>query len=85
MESEIIVMYHCCWELFTIIDITTSLGKAVGMTMVDTRTNFSVHKENTGALVLYRNFPPQSTSLSKYYLTDNIWFHEYIVKHRIKN
>ena len=43
MEAEIISMAHCCRELFPIINITTSLGKAVVLPMGDTTMNVSVH------------------------------------------
>ena len=36
MEAEIIAMDHCCRELFSIINIVNSLGKAVGLPMSDT-------------------------------------------------
>ena len=43
MEAEITAMNHCCREMLTIVDIDTSLGKAVDITMGDTRLNISVH------------------------------------------
>ena len=44
----------------------------------------SVHKDNSGALVLAEMLPPQFTPRSKYYATKTIWFHEEIHKCGIK-
>ena len=84
MEAEIIVMDHCCRELFPIIYITTSLVKEVGLNMANKKMNVSFQEDNVYALVLDRTFPPQFTQSSKYYATKNIGFCEDIVKHRIK-
>ena len=46
MESEIKDLAHSCRELFTIIDITKSLGQEVGLTICDTTMNFSIHEDN---------------------------------------
>ena len=64
----------------SIIDITTSLDKAVGLPMGDTTTNVSVQEDNAGALVLARTFSPEFTTTSKYYAARTIWFCEDIVK-----
>ena len=84
MEAEIIEIAHCCRELFTIINIATSLGKAVGLPMGNTTINDYFHKDNAGALLLARTLTPQLTSPSNYYATKTIWFHKNIVNHRIK-
>ena len=39
MESEINALAHSCRELFPIIDITRSLGQAVGLTIGETTMN----------------------------------------------
>ena len=51
--------------------------------MGDTTINFSVRKENAGALVLDRTFSLQFTPCINYYATKTIWFCEEIVKRRI--
>ena len=57
-----------------IVDIVISLGKAVGMPMSDTTMNVFSNKDNAGALVLDRTFPPQFTLRIKYYETTTIFF-----------
>ena len=52
--------------------------------MGDTTMHVSVHKDNVGALLLARTFPPQFTPRSNYYATNTIWFCEDIVKRGIK-
>ena len=84
MEAEIIALAHCCRELFPIIDITMSLGDAVGLPIGDTTLNVSVHEDNAGALVLAKTLPPAFTPRSKYYAIKTIWFREEIVKRGIK-
>ena len=51
--------------------------------MGDTTMHVSVHKDNVGALLLARTFPPQFTPRSNYYATNTIWFREDIVKRSI--
>ena len=84
MESEINDLYHSCRELLPIIDITKSLGHAVGLTIGDTTMNVSIHEDNSGALILEKTLPPQCTPLSKYYASKTIWFCEDIIKRGIK-
>ena len=45
------------------IENLTSLGKEVGLPIGGTMMSVSVHKGNSGALILAGNFPPQSLSL----------------------
>ena len=56
MESEIISLAHSCRELSPIIDITITLGQAVGMPIGDTTMDVSIHKYNSGALIWPRMF-----------------------------
>ena len=63
MEAEIIAMYHCCRELFPVINISNSFGKAVGLSMGDTTMNFYFQENNAGALVFDRNFQTSSIRL----------------------
>ena len=84
MESDIHALAHSCRELLPIIDITISLGKAVGMPIGDTKMNFSIHEDNAGALILAKTLPPQFTPRSKYYASKTIWFREEINTRGIK-
>ena len=56
MEAETIALAHCCRELFPIIDMTQSLGKAVGLSIGVPSMKVSVHEDNAGALILAKNF-----------------------------
>ena len=78
-------MTRCGREFFPIINVKTSLGKSVGMTIGDTTVNVSVHEDNTSDLVLARTFPPQFNLCRNYYVTKAIWFFGYIVKRGIKH
>lgn len=80
MEAEIIALAHSCRELFPLMDMVGSLGKAVGLPIGNTTMNVSIHEDNAGALVLAKTLPPQFTPRSKYYCTKTIWFREEIVK-----
>ena len=84
MESDINALAHSCRELFPIIDITISLGKAVGLPIGDTTMNVSVREDNAGALILAKIFPPQFTPRSKYHASKTIWFREEINTRGIK-
>ena len=84
MEAEIIALAHSCHELFPIIDMTNSLGEAIGLPIRDTTMNVSIHEDNAGALVLARTLPPQFTPRSKFYAAKMIWFREEINKRGIK-
>ena len=66
-----------------ITDITRYLGKSVGLPVRVPSTKVSVHKNNTGALILARTFLPKFTPHIKYYSTKTIWFREYINKRNI--
>ena len=67
-----------------IIDMTNSLGEAIGLPIRDTTMNVSIHEDNVGALVLARTLPPQFTPRSKFYAAKMIWFREEINKRGIK-
>ena len=83
MEAEIITLNRCCRELFQIIDINRSPGKAVVLPVSAPLKKMSVHEDNADALILARTFPPKFTSPSKYYATKTIWFCEDINKRKI--
>ena len=85
MEAEIIALAQSCRELFPIIDLVISLGKAVGLPTEDLTTmHVSIHEDNAGALVLAETIPPQFTPRSKYYAIKTVWFREEVQKRKIK-
>ena len=84
MESESNDTAHSCRELSLIIDITISLGQAVGLPIGDTTMNVSINKDNSEALILAKDLPPQFTPRSKYYAYKTIWFSEEIKERGIK-
>ena len=85
MEAEIIALAHSCRELFPIIDLVISLGKAVGLPTEDLTTmHVSIHEDNAGALVLAETIPPQFTLRSKYYAIKTAWFREEVQKRKNK-
>ena len=77
-------MSHKCRELLLIINITISLGQAVGLPIGDTTMNISIHEDNAGALILAEVFPPKFTPRIKYYASKTILFREEINKRVIK-
>ena len=70
--------------MFPSINIATSLGKSVGISIGDITVNFSDREYNEGALVLSITFLPQFTLHSNCSATNTIWFHEDIVNSGIK-
>ncbi len=46
--------------------------------------HLSIHKDNTGVLILAETLLPQFTPRSKFYAIKTIWFWEQIVLHGIK-
>jgi hypothetical protein len=73
-------------ELIPIMDLVKELVGAVGIPVgdVNMKMKVSVHKDNSGALVLAEMLPPQFTPRSKYYAIKTIWFREGIHKRGIK-
>ena len=82
-EAEIISLARCCRELFPIIDITQSLGKAVGLPFRVISMKLPVHEDNASAIILARTLPPKFMPCSKYYATNTVWFCEDINKRNI--
>ena len=72
MEAEISALAHNCRELFAVIDMTKSLGKAVGITIGETTMNLSIHEYNAGYLILEKILPPHFTPQSKHYSANTI-------------
>ena len=60
------------------------ISRLVGLTIVYTTKNFSIHEDNAGALFLADKLPPQFTPCSKYYASNNIWFQEETDKRKIR-
>ena len=52
MDSNVIVLQHKYRELFPIMDIAASLREGVRVPMEETMMKVSIHKYNTGALIL---------------------------------
>ena len=73
MEAEIIVLAHCCQELFPVMDIVSEVGNVVGLVTKDmVSMHVLIHKDNAGALVLAQTRPSQFTPRSKYYTSKTI-------------
>ena len=83
MEAEIVALAHFCRDLFPIIDMTPSLGKAAGLSVWVLLMKVSVHEDNSGALILSRTLTPKFTPRSKYYATKTIRFRGEINKRKI--
>ena len=56
----------------------------MGIPAGDVNMRFSVHEDNSGALVLAETLPPQFTPRKKYYATKTIGFREETHKRGIK-
>ena len=66
------------------IDITKSTGKTVGLPIEETKINVSINEDNSGALILAKNLPPQFTPQRKHYAANTKWFCEEMVNSGIK-
>ena len=73
MEAEIIVMVHCCRELFPVV------AEIRGVVGLETKDLVSV-----GALVLAETIPLKFTPRSEYYAIKTVWFQEEIQKHGVQ-
>jgi hypothetical protein len=67
MEAEMIALAACMRELIPIMDMVQLLAVAVGIPAGYVNMRVSVHKDDSGALVLAETLPPQFTPRSKYY------------------
>ena len=83
MEAEIISLAHFCREMFPIIYINQSIGKAVGLPVGVPSMKVTFYEDNSGAIILARTLPPTFTPRSKYYATKTIWFLDEIIKRKI--
>ena len=67
MEAEV-ALASCCRELIPIMGLVTEIVDAVEMPSHDNPTmHVTIHKDNSGALVLAKTLLPQFTPQSKYY------------------
>ena len=67
MEAKFIALAVCCRELFSIMDMISSVTNSVKLPIEQTTMNVSIHQNNLGELVLAKTLPPQFTPQSKYY------------------
>ena len=85
MESKINTLSHCCRELIPLMNMVQEIGGAVGMPTDDlTSMHVSVHKNNSGALILAHTFPPQFTPRSKFYANKTVWFREEVTERGVQ-
>jgi hypothetical protein len=90
MEAEIIALGSCCHDLLPIISLFDEIGIAVGIKKPSDNNSDSstmhvtVHKDNSGALILATTPPPQFSPCSKHYAIKTIWFCEKIIDKKIK-
>jgi hypothetical protein len=90
MEAEIIALESCCHDLLPIIDRVDEIGIAIGIKKPDDNYSDSsimhvtIHKDNSGALILATMPPSQFTPCSKHYAIKTIWFCKKITEKKIK-
>jgi hypothetical protein len=82
MEAEIIALGSCCRELLPIIALVDEISIAVGIKKPDDNDSSSstmhvtIHKDNSGALILATTPPPQFTPCSNHYAVKTNWWRE---------
>ena len=84
MEEEVIALYYCFREIFTIIYITKLISEAIVFPLGEKMMKVSIHKDNVGAMFLEDTLIPQFTLISKYYALKLVWFCEETQKSGIK-
>jgi hypothetical protein len=67
VEAKIIALSACCREMFSIIDVVSSVTNFVKIPIGKTIMNVSIHEDNLGALVLAKTLLTQFTPQSNYY------------------
>ena len=60
--------------------MTKSLGKSVGIPIVETTLNVSINEYNYGALISEKTLPTNFTPQSNHYAANTIWFRGEITK-----
>ena len=84
MDAKIIALWVCCRDLFPIIDMEVeSVTHQVNLPIGEITMKLSVHEDNSGALVLAKNLPPQFTPRSKYYAVKRICFFCEEIMHKL--
>jgi hypothetical protein len=89
MEAEIIALGSCCRKLLPIIALVDKIGIAVRIMKHDDNNSSSstmhvtIHKDNSGALILATTPPPQFTPCSKHYTVKTNWSREKIIEKKI--
>ena len=89
MEAEIIALGSCCHELLPIIALVDEIGVAIRIKKPDdddpssSTMHVTIHKDNSGALILATTPPSQFTPCSKHYAIKTIWFCEKIIEKKI--
>ena len=74
MEAEVIALAHSCHKLFPIVDMDKYISGEVGLTILYTTMNVSIHEDNAISFVFMDTLSPQFTTCGKYYDSKNIWF-----------
>ncbi len=74
IEAEIVALAHSCCEIFLIMEGVSIMGKAIGLLVVNTTIQVSVHEDNAGAFVLAETVLSQFICQSKHYQTKTFWF-----------
>ena len=65
-------------------DMVSALQEAEGLLKDLTTMRVSIYEDNSGELILSETLTPQYILQSKHYAIKTTWFHEEIVKRRIK-
>jgi hypothetical protein len=90
LEAEIIALGSCCCRLLPIIGLIDEIGVAVGIKDPDDNNatsstmHITIHKDNSGALILATTSPPQFTLQSKHNAIKTIWFCKKNIEYKIK-
>ena len=89
MEAEIIALGSCCHELLPITALDDEIGVAVRIKKPDdddpssSTMHVTIHKDNSGALILATTPPSQFTPCSKHYAIKTNWWREKIFEKKI--
>ena len=81
MQAEIYAMAQCCKALFPLIMVVKELSGATRLPPGGPpKMCITLHKGNTGALILAKTIPLQFTPRSKFYTLKTIWMREQLVE-----
>ena len=77
MQSEVISLEACFWELVPTIVMVDEVGAAIGLPQSENLKMYvCIHKENAGALVLAQKLTPRFIPACEYYTVKTHWFRE---------